>query len=234
MEVQVNKAKLDPTEVGTIEHVGAMAAGALLLAIGMTRKGLPGTLAKLGGLALIVRGASGYEPLYRGLGLRLQKGATGASHSAIRVESQIDLDRTPFELYALWRDFENLPAFMSNLLSVRQLNSVRSHWVAKGPVGTTIQWDADVINEIPNELIAWQTVEGSSIDHAGSVHFEPLDNGQTRVRVVLRYDPPASKLGDAIARLFHDDPQAQVDEDLRRFKDMMAGLPSTQENMTKA
>lgn len=225
MEAQVTKAKIDPTDVGTIEHLGAMAAGAILVAIGMTRRGLPGTLAKLGGMALILRGASGYEPLYRGFGLEMKKSATGASHGAIRVESHVDLDRTPFELYAMWRDFESLPTFMSHLLSVRELNSVRSHWIAKGPAGTTVQWDADIINEIPNELIAWQTVEGSSIDHSGSVHFEPLDNGQTRVRVVLRYDPPASKLGDVIARLFHEDPQAQIDEDLRRFKETVANLP---------
>jgi uncharacterized membrane protein len=213
-----------PIDIGTIEHLAAMGAGALLLAIGLSRKGFGGTLARLGGAALLVRGATGYEPLYNALGIPFNKKPTGASHEAIRVESSIEVSRPAEDLYLLWRDFENLPAFMSNLHSVRRLDDVRSHWIAKGPAGTTVRWDAIVINDIPNELIAWETMEGSSIDHAGSVHFEPLENGETRVRVVLRYDPPAGKLGEALANLFQDDPQSQIDEDLLRFQKMIDGL----------
>ncbi len=211
-------------ELGTVEHVAAMAAGALLMGIGMTRGGLPGALAKMGGAALILRGVSGYEPVYSALGLNMAKPGTGASRRAIRVESSVDIHRSPQDLYKLWRDFENIPAFMSNLVDVQVMDNTRSHWTARAIAGTTIQWDAEIIKDVKNEMIAWQTVEGSSIDHAGSVHFEAIEDGGTRMRVVLRYDPPADKLGAVIAKLFRGDPQTEIDQDLKRFAKIMNGL----------
>src|SRR5438034_10305159 len=88
---------------------------------------------------------------------------------------------------------------MSHLQSVKVLDDKRSHWVAKGPIGSDAEWDAEIINEIPNELIAWRSVDGSTVDNAGSVHFLPLRGG-TEVRVILRYYPPAGKLGAEIAK----------------------------------
>ena len=225
------KAVNEPVDIGTVEHVGAMAMGAVLLAVGLTRRGFAGGLAKVAGISLIARGASGYAPLYRALGMPFPNKLTGASHSAFRVEAAVDINRPAQDLYALWRDFENLPAFMSHLVSVQTIDPVRSHWTARGPAGTVVNWEARIVNDIKNELIAWETIEGSSVDHAGSVHFEPLEGGKTRLRVVLRYDPPASKVGAVVARMFHGDPQSQIDEDLHRFQKMVDGLTRAQETV---
>ncbi len=145
----------------------------------------------------------------------------------IKVQQQVTIAKTPEELYRFWRNFENLPRFMDHLESVAVVDERRSHWVAKGPAGTRIEWDAEIHNEIPNELIAWRSLPGAEVDHAGSVHFEPSTAGGTEVRVVLRYDPPGGRAGAAVARLFGEEPSQQVAEDLRRFKQVMeaADLP---------
>ena len=130
------------------------------------------------------------------------------------------------ELYQFWRNFENLPRFMDHLESVTIIDEGRSHWVVKGPAGIRVEWDAEIHNEIPNELIAWRSLAGSEVDNAGSVHFMPTEIGDTEVRVVLRYDPPAGKLGATVARLFGEEPSRQVAEDLRRLKQVVeAGEP---------
>ena len=84
-----------------------------------------------------------------------------------------------------------------------------------------MEWDAEIEDEVPNELIAWRSLEGADVDHAGSVRFTPGSGDSTEVRVVLRYDPPAGKAGAAVARLFGEDPERQVAEDLRRFKQVL-------------
>src|SRR5260370_25086851 len=110
---------------------------------------------------------------------------------------------------------------MRHLESV-QVQGNRSHWVAKGPLGTCVEWDAEIYNENPNEMIAWRSLEGADVDSTGSVHFTPAPGGRgTDVRVVLKYNPPAGKLGAAIAKLFGSEPDQQIRDDLRRFKQLM-------------
>jgi uncharacterized membrane protein len=139
----------------------------------------------------------------------------------VRVDERIVLNRPRSEVYRFWRDLENLPRFMDHLESVTVLDEERSHWVAKAPAGTRVEWDAVIHNEIPNELIAWRSLEGSEVNNAGSVHFSPTENGDTEVRVVLRYDPPAGRMGAAVAWLFGEEPSRQVAEDLRRLKQVV-------------
>ena len=139
----------------------------------------------------------------------------------VKVEKSVTIDRPAHELYAFWRDFENLPRFMEHLESVTVIDARRSHWVAKAPAGQRVEWDAEIHNEIPDELIAWRSLPGSEIANAGSVHFESLGDGATDVRVVLSYEPPAGRVGDAVARLFGEAPSQQVEDDLRRFKQVM-------------
>jgi uncharacterized membrane protein len=110
---------------------------------------------------------------------------------------------------------------MDSLESVTVLDDRRSHWVAKGPLGARVEWDAAVHNEIPDELIAWRSLPGSDVDQAGSVHFMPGPDGGTEVRVVLRYAPPAGTVGDAIGHVLGNDPGQQIADDLRRFKQVM-------------
>jgi uncharacterized membrane protein len=126
------------------------------------------------------------------------------------------------ELYAFWRRLEQLPRFMSHLISVQQLDNRRSHWIAKGPAGKRVEWDAEIINERPNEMIAWRSLEGADVDSVGSVRFERAPGGRgSIVRVEMRYRPPAGVGGATVAKLLGKDPGSQIKDDLRRFKQVM-------------
>jgi uncharacterized membrane protein len=140
----------------------------------------------------------------------------------IRVEKSVTINKSPTELYQYWRNFENLPRIMNHLESVRVTGGNRSHWVAKAPAGTKVEWDAEIYNEKENELIAWRSLEDADVASAGSVHFTASEGGRgTEVRVVLRYDPPGGVIGAAIAKLFGEEPSQQIEADLRRFKQVM-------------
>ena len=104
----------------------------------------------------------------------------------IRVEQAVTINRPREEIFRFWRNFENLPRFMDHLESVRVLNDRQSHWVAKGPAGVNVEWDAEIVNDIPNEVIGWRSLEGSDVDNGGSVRFEPSGNGGTMVRISMQ------------------------------------------------
>ncbi len=139
-----------------------------------------------------------------------------------QVKKSIIINRSPEELYQYWRDFENLPRFMNQLESVRVLDDKRSHWVAKAPAGTSVEWDAEITEDRPGELIAWRSLEGSEVDNSGSVSFEiaPGERG-TIVKVEMAYNPPGGVIGEWIAKLTGDDPGQQAHEALRCFKQVM-------------
>ncbi|HEY0866983.1 MAG TPA: SRPBCC family protein [Fimbriimonas sp.] len=219
MDTEIQKKQ--EIDASDIEHVGAMVTGGMLLLSGLRRGGPLGFLLKIAGVGLIYRGQQGYKKLYDAIGIDLPKEPTGVGPRNVRVESSVVVEQPRAELYRLWRNLENLPAFMSHLESVEVENDQRSIWTAKAPAGTIVRWEAEIVNDIENELIAWQTLEGSGVDNAGSVHFEDAGEGNTRIRVVLRYNPPGDMLGVWIARIFHNDPQRQIDDDLRRFKRIM-------------
>lgn len=147
---------------------------------------------------------------------------TTTLQGTVHVERTVVINRSPDEVYRFWRDFGNLPRFMQHLQSVETLDGRRSHWVTRAPVGTTVEWDAEVINDVPNEIIAWQSIGDTSVPNAGSVRFVALDGGQcTELKVTLNYDPPAGKFGDALAKLFGESPDQQVRDDLRRLKQLL-------------
>lgn len=140
----------------------------------------------------------------------------------VQVRPAIVVERPREALYAFWRKLENLPLFMRHLESVRAIAANRWHWVAKGPLGTTVEWVSEIIDDRPNELIAWRSVEGSGLDNWGAVMFEPADEGRgTVVRVEMGYRPPGGALGAKVARLFGKAPERQAGADLRVFKIMM-------------
>ena len=128
----------------------------------------------------------------------------------------------PIELlYRFWRNLENLPQFMRHLESVEKITDTISHWRAKGPAGMTVEWDAEIYNEVANKLIAWRSLEGSDVVSAGSVNFDRAADGlATRVTVHLQYSPPMGKVGAAVARFFGADAETEIREDLHRFKTM--------------
>lgn len=148
----------------------------------------------------------------------VKKGAADDVAREVHLETSIAINRTPQELYGMWRDLKNLPLFMANLESVKELDSRRSHWVAKGLNGLKVKWDAEIYNEKPGELLAWRSLDGD-VANAGSVRFTPGPEGHgTYVQVTMNYNPPLGAAGDAIGHLFGADPARLIKEDLRRFK----------------
>ncbi len=140
----------------------------------------------------------------------------------ICIEEAVTIAKSPEELYRFWRDLENLPRFMSHLKSVRVIDNTRSHWVARAPVGMQVEWDAEIINDIPNELIGWRSIASSDIPNAGSVHFTPAPGGRgTHVKVELEYSPPGGAIGAAFAKLFGNEPSQTVSQDLLHLKQLM-------------
>jgi uncharacterized membrane protein len=219
--------------VGRTERIVSGVAAAALAAFAVRRKRLRPLLFPLAG-SLISRAVTGRCAINRALGRnsarrgRVSPVASVPRGEGIKVEKSVVVHRPAQELYSFWKNFENLPRFMDHLESVTVLDENRSHWIAKAPAGTRVEWDATIHNEIENELIAWRSLPDADVNHAGSVHFDPIGSGDvTEVRVVLSYEPPAGQLGAAVARLFGEEPSTQVEDDLRRFKQVMeaADLP---------
>lgn len=198
--------------------------GSALAAYGLKKRSVGGFLLSAIGGALVWRGATGHCMVYEGLGVSSRSEDDGRQVSVaygkgVRVEKSVTINATPEQLYRFWRNFENLPRFMCNLEAVEVHDDKRSRWVAKGPAGKSVDWEAEIINEIPNELIGWRSIEGSEVNNAGSVHFTPATGGRgTEVKVVLRYDPPAGKFGAKVSKILGEDPGVNVQEDLRRLK----------------
>lgn len=146
---------------------------------------------------------------------------TGRDHPALRVSKSITIQRSRHDVYHFWRDLRNLPRFMAHLESVQVENGV-SYWRAKAPAKTTVAWKAQVVIDRPGEAIGWRSLPGSEIRNMGMVHFLAAPGGKgTEVRVDLQYEPPAGRVGAAIAKLFGENPEQQVDGDLRRLKQVL-------------
>jgi uncharacterized membrane protein len=224
--------------IGQTERVLSVMGGGLLTLLGLRRRG-PGSvgMAALGG-GLLYRGLSGRCPLYASLGIDTAHhphgpAASVAAGEGMKVVKAITIDRPADELYALWRDFENLPKFMHHLVAVK-VDGNRSRWIARAPAGFTAVWDAEIINEEPGRLIAWRSLEGSRVNSAGSVHFNPAPGGRgTEVIVTLKYDPPGGRLTGWLAWAFGNEPGQQIQEDLRCFKQLVeAGEIATVQGQT--
>ncbi|KAB1944950.1 SRPBCC family protein [Micromonospora sp. ALFpr18c] len=148
--------------------------------------------------------------------------ARRARARVIRMEVAVTVNRSPAEAYRFWRDMENLPRFMAHLESVHVDDLRRSHWIARGPAGHRVEWRAEIVDDQPNRSITWRSLPGTRVPNAGRVAFVPApgDRG-TEVRVRLRYAPPAGALGRVVAKLFGEEPEQQVRDDLRRFKQVL-------------
>jgi uncharacterized membrane protein len=225
------QAKKPNTNVGEKERWLSLVGGSSLVAYGLTRRNSSGFgLAALGG-SLLWRGATGHCPMYQTLGVNTSERGhlkgTGSRAGVpyelgIRVDQEIEIHKSPEQLYAFWRQLENLPRFMDHLECVKVVNDRLSHWVARGPAGFNVEWDAEIVNDVPNELIGWRSLEGSEVENGGSVRFDPVQDGaSTIVRVSLQYNPPAGQLGAWVARMFGENPNRTIGEDLARFKELM-------------
>lgn len=215
-----------PINVGSPERWVSAISGGGLITYGLLKR-TPGSLAlAVVGAAMLVRGSTGHCATYANLGVSTaeDKGeAGGVRHEqGIVVRRSVTIDKPASELFAFWRKFDNLPKFMFHLERVDVLDAAKSHWVAKAPLGKTVEWNASIINEKPGELIAWQTEPGADVDSAGAVTFKPGPTGRgTEVHVSLSYMPPAGKVGMVVAKLLGEEPSQQIEGDLRRFKMLM-------------
>ena len=223
-----------PINVGDGERLISSFGGGALAVYGLKRGGLSGLLLAIVGGGLIYRGATGHCDFYAAMSINTAKGkglrASVKHGQGIKVEKSVTINKPVEELFRFWHNFENLPSFLSHLESVRAIggHSGRlSHWAARLPAGMKVEWDAEIINEAPNELIAWRSLEGAQVPNAGSVRFERIQNGQgAAVKVTLEYSPPTGKIGSLVAKFLGEDPERLVAEDLRRFKQLMETRPS--------
>lgn len=228
--------------VASWERWTSAIGGGALATYGALRRDKVGIGLAALGAALIYRGSTGHCPAYKAAGVSTAptdsperqdkptansgnsvQGPKGVQNeSGIKVHKAVTIGKPADQLYHFWRDFANLPKFMNHLVSVEVKDGSKSHWVAKAPFGKTVQWDAEIINDDPGKLIAWRSLPGADVDSAGSVRFLPAPQGRgTEVHVDLSYKPPAGQLGAAIAKLFGEEPNQQVDNDLRHFRNLM-------------
>lgn len=143
-------------------------------------------------------------------------------YSGVHAKASCIIDRDPEEVYHFFRDFRNLPRFMEHLESVEELPDGRSHWIAKGPAGMRVEWDAEIVADDPGRVITWRSLENSDVDNAGAVVFEAAPGGRgTILRVNIQYNPPGGVVGATFARLFGEEPNQQLEDDLRRLKQVL-------------
>ena len=200
------------TNVGQQQRIISGAAGGLLALLGARRRGPLGLLMAAAGGYLVYRAATGNDPVMQAAG------GGNTSSKPIFVEHSVVIDRPAQQVYDYWRKLENLPSVMSHLESVTTLDDRRSRWVAKAPLGSHVEWEAEIVNDKPGERIGWHSLPGATVDNAGSVQFESLAGGGTRVHVALSYRPPAGALGAAVAKMFGEEPSQQIADDLQKFK----------------
>lgn len=231
---RTNKQDLDWTEeradknVGREEAIFSGLAGTVLLLVGVNRRSLAGAALAVTGAALLHRGITQHCPIYELLGANTDELGRRKvpTRRALKMEKRVTINRPPAELYRYWRTLSNLPRVMPHLESVEPINDRLSHWVVKPVVGVAgvpkVEWDAEIINEVENELIGWRSLTGSDVDTAGSVRFRPLMEGRaTELTVRLQYDVPGGPVGATIAKWLGQDPERLIEEDLRRFKHAM-------------
>jgi uncharacterized membrane protein len=190
-------------------------AGGVLTLYGARRRDSFGAAVGLAGLALLARGTTNTE-LKSALGV-------GGGRNAVEIQKTISVGAPVEDVFAFLTDWESFPQWMSHVREVRSAGEhggvgERTHWKVDGPAGTTVSWDALTTRFVPNELVAWKSVDGSAIRQAGRIRFSQNDDGGTRVHVQMSYNPPGGTVGHAVAALLGRDPKRQMDDDLARLK----------------
>lgn len=213
------------------ERWASLIGGGALALMGLQQGSLRGALMALAGGSLAYRGATAENSLKSAVESAVD------STQRVLVERTVTIaNKSPEELYRFWRNFENLPRFMKHLKSVRVIDDKRSHWVAKEPLDTTLEWDAEIVKEEENRLIAWASVEGADIENSGFVRFQPTTGERgTEVKVAIEYNIPGGGILSNIGKLVGESPEQQIRDELRRFKMLMeAGEIATIEGQPSA
>lgn len=218
-------------EASETERWASLIGGGAMVLMGLQQRSLRGVLMTLAGGGLLYQGITKQSTVQQAQDMaeKVQQGTL--LNRTIRVEKSVTIDKPAEELYRFWRNFENLPRFMKHIKSVTTYNDTRSHWIASAPLGTNVEWDADLVKDEPNQLIAWASAEGADIENSGFVRFQPATgNRGTVAKVVLEYNIPGGAVTAAIAKLFGEEPEQQIGDELRRFKMLMeAGEIATTE-----
>jgi len=210
--------------VGEVERYGSILGGLGLILTGFVRRGSSGVLLGVLGALLVRRGVTGQCALYQSLGVSGAKSERPGvpDNVGMNLEHSIIINRPRETIYAFWRHLPNLALVMKHIERINLLDERRSHWVVLTPRGRRVEWDAVIINEHPNEMIAWESLPGAKIENAGTVRFEPEPHGKgTVVRVKLEYNPPGGLLGRLTGSLFGERAALEIKEDLAQFKKMM-------------
>lgn len=212
------------TNVAKIERLASLLAGGAMAGWALAGRRPRWIPLAIGG-SLVVRGATGHCSLYHALGIDTARSSSPAlgvrAKRGCKVEHRLTIHRPAEELYGFWRHIKNLARIMRHVESIDEIDDHRSHWVAHGPMGAKLEWDAEIINEREPEMIAWRSLPGSQVDTAGSIHFKPLTHGRgTLVTVSVKYDPPGGKMSAALAEMLGAGLETRIREDLRRFKNL--------------
>jgi uncharacterized membrane protein len=226
------------TNVGQVERVVSAAGGAVLLGAGLSRKlSVWPLLTALGALGLL-RGATGHSRVYELAGV---SSAPLEQGSGIGIDENVTISCSARELYDRWTDLRQLPRYLRYVKSVTETVPGVTHWMVEAPNGRMLEWDAEIIEKRPGELIAWHTVRCSAIEHTGSVHFREVPGRGTEMQLKLRFVPPGGAAGFALARLLQRLEARGIAEELRRFKSITEageaptteGQPSGRERMRR-
>lgn len=211
--------------VDGIERAVSTAGGVAMLALGLRRSGMAGMLQAILGVALLARGITGRCAVKRALTATPYERDFAKEHgwhSVTAVSTGITIKRPREEVYAYWRNFNNLSHFMEHIEHIEVLSSSRSRWTVKAPMGQTVEWVAHVTEDIPNERIAWETEYDADVRSSGWVEFNDAPDGiGTEVQALIVYEPPGGRIGHLAARLWHEDPATQAQDDLRRLKKIL-------------
>lgn len=205
-----------------LESHAALGAGVALLVGGMWRRSLVGVCMAATAAPLLYRGATGRWPAGVARLFPRDTRVALAGRRGVHVRESIRLEVPVDVVYRHWRQLEQLPRIMSHLTRVTDLGNGRSRWVAEGPAGVSVEWDAEIVNEVEHHVLAWRSLPAADVVTAGSVTFRPGRGGRdTQLTVTLQYEPPAGRAGAAIATLFGREPSQTIREDLRRFKSVL-------------
>ncbi|MBW4664861.1 MAG: SRPBCC family protein [Chroococcus sp. CMT-3BRIN-NPC107] len=203
----------------------SLIGGGAMVLMGLRQKSLRGALMAIAGGGLAYGAAKSQGGITEALGME----------KSIKVEKTVTINKPADELYRYWHDFGNLSTFMKHVKSVTVIDEKRSHWVATAPLGASVEWDADIIEDRENEFISWASVEDADIDNSGFIRFKEAPGSRgTEVKVVMEYAPPGGAVTAALAKLFGEEPEQQIGDDLRRFKMLMeTGEIATTEGQPK-
>jgi len=220
MELSRFDVEQHASDIHEVERWVSLAAATAVMAFGFMRRSAPGVALAVAAAPLAYRGLVGKWPFENGYANDTRTALSG--DRGIHVREAVRIERPVNEVYRLWRQLENLPRVLTHLEQVKELGDGRSHWIARGPADLGVEWDAEIINEVENRVIAWRSLPQSDVVTAGSVTFKSVRGGRgTELSVHLQYAPPAGRAGAFLARIFGREPNQTIREDLRRMKQVL-------------